>query len=41
MTDRFDLLILANGGGVAGQAGAIRWVLPARWWSLTPNCVAR
>jgi small subunit ribosomal protein S9 len=24
MTDRFDLLILANGGGVAGQAGAIK-----------------
>ena len=24
MTDRFDILILANGGGVAGQAGAIR-----------------
>jgi len=22
--DKFDLLILANGGGVAGQAGAIR-----------------
>lgn len=24
MADRFDLLILANGGGIAGQAGAIR-----------------
>jgi small subunit ribosomal protein S9 len=24
MTDRFDILVLANGGGVAGQAGAIR-----------------
>ena len=24
MTDRFDLLLLANGGGVAGQAGAIK-----------------
>jgi small subunit ribosomal protein S9 len=24
MTDRFDILILANGGGVAGQAGAIK-----------------
>jgi small subunit ribosomal protein S9 len=24
MTDRFDVLVLANGGGVAGQAGAIR-----------------
>ncbi len=24
MTDRFDLLILTNGGGVAGQSGAIR-----------------
>jgi len=24
MTDRFDVLILANGGGVAGQAGAIK-----------------
>lgn len=24
MLDRFDVLILANGGGVAGQAGAIR-----------------
>lgn len=24
MSDRFDVLILANGGGVAGQAGAIR-----------------
>jgi small subunit ribosomal protein S9 len=24
MSDRFDLLILANGGGIAGQAGAIR-----------------
>jgi small subunit ribosomal protein S9 len=24
MADRFDVLILANGGGVAGQAGAIR-----------------
>ena len=24
MTDRFDVVILANGGGVAGQAGAIR-----------------
>lgn len=24
MLDRFDILILANGGGVAGQAGAIR-----------------
>ena len=22
--DKFDLLILANGGGVAGQAGAVR-----------------
>jgi small subunit ribosomal protein S9 len=24
MLDRFDVLILANGGGIAGQAGAIR-----------------
>jgi small subunit ribosomal protein S9 len=24
MQDRFDVLVLANGGGVAGQAGAIR-----------------
>ena len=24
MTDRFDVLVLANGGGVAGQAGAVR-----------------
>ena len=24
MADRFDILVLANGGGVAGQAGAIR-----------------
>ena len=24
MADRFDLLILASGGGIAGQAGAIR-----------------
>jgi small subunit ribosomal protein S9 len=24
MSDRFDVLILANGGGVAGQAGAIK-----------------
>ena len=24
MLDRFDVLVLANGGGVAGQAGAIR-----------------
>jgi small subunit ribosomal protein S9 len=24
MADRFDVLILANGGGVAGQAGAIK-----------------
>ena len=24
MADRFDVLILANGGGTAGQAGAIR-----------------
>jgi small subunit ribosomal protein S9 len=24
MPDRFDILILANGGGVAGQAGAIK-----------------
>ena len=24
MPDRFDVLVLANGGGVAGQAGAIR-----------------
>ena len=24
MMDRFDVLVLANGGGVAGQAGAIR-----------------
>lgn len=24
MTDRFDLLILADGGGISGQAGAIR-----------------
>jgi small subunit ribosomal protein S9 len=24
MQDRFDVLILANGGGVAGQSGAIR-----------------
>jgi len=24
MTDRFDVMILANGGGVAGQAGAIK-----------------
>ena len=24
MTDRFDALILVNGGGIAGQAGAIR-----------------
>jgi small subunit ribosomal protein S9 len=24
MTDRFDVLVLANGGGTAGQAGAIR-----------------
>ena len=24
MPDRFDVLILANGGGVAGQAGAIK-----------------
>jgi small subunit ribosomal protein S9 len=24
MSDRFDVLILANGGGVSGQAGAIR-----------------
>ena len=24
MTDRFDLLILANGGGIAGQANAIK-----------------
>ncbi|MDE3196685.1 MAG: 30S ribosomal protein S9 [Acidobacteriota bacterium] len=24
MNDRFDILILANGGGVSGQAGAIR-----------------
>ena len=24
MTDKFDLIILASGGGVAGQAGAVR-----------------
>ena len=24
MADRFDVLVLANGGGIAGQAGAIR-----------------
>jgi small subunit ribosomal protein S9 len=24
MSDRFDVLILANGGGIAGQAGAIK-----------------
>ncbi len=24
MTDRFDILILAHGGGVAGQAGAVK-----------------
>ena len=24
MADRFDILILANGGGVSGQAGAVR-----------------
>ena len=24
MTDRFDILILANGGGIAGQANAIK-----------------
>ena len=24
MTDRFDIVVLANGGGVAGQSGAIR-----------------
>jgi small subunit ribosomal protein S9 len=24
MPDRFDVMVLANGGGVAGQAGAIR-----------------
>jgi small subunit ribosomal protein S9 len=24
MAERFDVLVLANGGGVAGQAGAIR-----------------
>ena len=24
MSDRFDVLVLANGGGIAGQAGAIR-----------------
>jgi small subunit ribosomal protein S9 len=24
MTDRFDIIVLANGGGIAGQSGAIR-----------------
>ncbi len=24
MADRFDVIVLANGGGVAGQSGAIR-----------------
>ena len=28
--DKFDVLILADGGGVAGQAGAAVWALPAR-----------
>ena len=40
MADRFDILILAHGGGVAGQAGAIVWVSPALWWNSTPNCAA-
>ena len=37
-TDKFDLLILADGGGVAGQAGAAVWAFPGHWWSSTRNC---
>ena len=33
------MLILADGGGVTGQAGAAVWGLPGRWWSSTRNCV--
>ena len=36
--DKFDILILADGGGVAGQAGAPVWELPGPWWSSMRNC---
>jgi len=41
MPDRFDILILANGGGIAGQAGAMKLGMRALWLNSTPNCVRR
>ena len=36
--DKFDILILTDGGGVAGQAGAARLGSHGHWWSSTRNC---
>ena len=36
--DKFDVLILTDGGGLKGQAGAARLGIARAWWSSIPSC---
>ena len=36
--DKFDVLILTDGGGIKGQAAPSGWGSPARLPSSTPSC---
>ena len=38
MADKFDILILADGGGVAGQAGAARLGIARALVEFNANC---